>query len=57
MITEVKSAIRLTVDLQNANRLRRKACSFSKVAIFCFQAKKNRAEALFIKHITLWRTD
>ncbi|AMX05972.1 hypothetical protein A0R60_1671 [Enterobacter asburiae] len=36
MITEVKSAIRLTVDLQNANRLRRKACGFSKVAIiFC----------------------
>ncbi|AWF32634.1 hypothetical protein CSB66_2353 [Enterobacter hormaechei] len=37
MITEVKSAIRLTVDLQNANRLRRKACGFSKVAIIFSQ--------------------
>ena len=37
MVTEGKSAIRLTGDLRKANRLQQKARGFSKVTIFDHQ--------------------
>ncbi|MDU4544880.1 MAG: hypothetical protein E6Y55_27975, partial [Klebsiella michiganensis] len=52
VITEGKSAIRLTGVMLIANRLRQKARRFLKVTIFLLGKQKSRTEVLLFRHIT-----